>query len=71
MLVLAALLPLPALAGAYNARYFLVMETLVVPVLVGGAVAVARRPERRTFGRVSRALKLAMFAGIVAIALGV
>jgi geranylgeranylglycerol-phosphate geranylgeranyltransferase len=70
MLILAALLPLPALAGAYGARYFLVMEILVVPVLVGGAVVVARRPERHIFGRVSRALKLAMFAGIVAIALG-
>jgi geranylgeranylglycerol-phosphate geranylgeranyltransferase len=71
MLVLAMLLPLPALSGIYRPRYFLVMELLVAPVLVVSALAVTRRPERRVFGRVSRALKLAMFAGIVAIALGV
>lgn len=70
MLALAAVLPVPALAGVYGARYFVAMELLVAPVLVVGAVAVVRRPERRVFGRVSRALKLAMFAGIVAIALG-
>jgi geranylgeranylglycerol-phosphate geranylgeranyltransferase len=71
MLLLTILLPLPALSGLYGARYFLAMEILVAPVLVVGALAVVRRPERRVFGGVSRALKLAMFAGILAIALGV
>ncbi|MDH4036752.1 MAG: geranylgeranylglycerol-phosphate geranylgeranyltransferase [Candidatus Krumholzibacteria bacterium] len=71
MLLLAVLVPLPALAGLYGLRYFLAMEVLVAPVLILGALAVVRRPERRVFGRVSRALKLAMFAGILAIALGV
>jgi geranylgeranylglycerol-phosphate geranylgeranyltransferase len=71
MLVLTVLLPVPALAGLYGARYFLAMGLLVAPVLIAGALAIARRPERRVFGRVSRGLKLAMFAGIAAIALGV
>ncbi len=70
MLLLAMLLPVPAVAGVYGPRYFLTMELLVAPVLVVGGVAAVRHPERGVFGRVSRALKLAMFAGIVAIALG-
>ena len=70
MLLLAVALPVPALVGVYGPRYFVAMELLVAPVLIAGALAVARRPERGVFARVSRALKLAMFAGIVAIALG-
>lgn len=71
MLLLTILLPVPALAGLYGPRYFFAMEILVAPVLIVGAFAVVRRPEKRVFGRVSRALKLAMFAGIFAIAIGV
>jgi len=70
MLALAALLPVPAVAGFYGGRYYFAMELLVSPVLVGGALAVLRHPRRTVFRRVSHALKLAMFAGILAIALG-
>ncbi|HEU4365323.1 MAG TPA: geranylgeranylglycerol-phosphate geranylgeranyltransferase [Candidatus Krumholzibacteria bacterium] len=70
MLLLTVALPVPALVGVYGPRYFVAMELLVAPVLIAGALAVTRRPERGVFARVSRALKLAMFAGIVAIALG-
>ncbi len=68
MLVVTALLPLPCVADVYGLRYLAVMELVVAPVLVAGALAVVRRPEKRVFGRVSLGLKLAMFAGIVAIA---
>lgn len=71
MLAVAALIPLPSVAGLFGGRYLAVMVCLVTPVLMTGALAVVRRPERPVFGRVSRGLKLAMFAGIVAIALGV
>jgi geranylgeranylglycerol-phosphate geranylgeranyltransferase len=71
MLALAALIPAPAVAGLYGIRYFVIMEVLVVPVLVVGAVTAARAPERAVFAKISRALKLAMFAGIAAIAAGV
>ncbi len=46
------------------------MALLVVPSLVVGALAIVRSPQKTTFARVSRALKLSMFAGIVAIVLG-
>lgn len=70
MLVVAALIPTPAVARLYAPVYLFVMEAFVVPALVFGALAIDRRPERVVFARVSRVLKLAMFAGIVAIALG-
>ncbi len=70
MLAVAAAIPTPAVAGVYSMRYFLVMEALVAPALIVGALAVVRRPERDVFARVSRLLKLSMFAGILAITLG-
>jgi geranylgeranylglycerol-phosphate geranylgeranyltransferase len=70
MLVLATLLPIPALAGIYGVRYFLLMGLLVTPTLVAGALVVADAKDRRVFARTSRALKLAMFAGIAAVAAG-
>jgi geranylgeranylglycerol-phosphate geranylgeranyltransferase len=70
MLALAAALPAPALVGYYGATYFWLMEALVVPALVLAAVMVVRRPERRSFARVSWLLKAGMFAGILAIAAG-
>jgi len=70
MLTLAVLIPLPALARVYSPVYFLVMGATVVPVLVLGALSLARHPEKPVFARVSRALKLGMFAGIAAIVLG-
>jgi geranylgeranylglycerol-phosphate geranylgeranyltransferase len=70
MLVLAALIPIPALAAGYRTGYFVVMELLVGPVLLFGALRVAGSAERGAFTRTSRALKLGMFAGIVAIVLG-
>lgn len=70
MLVLAALIPLPALAVHYGAGYFIAMELFVVPVLLAGAMRVAGSDDRRLFTRTSRSLKLGMFVGIAAIALG-
>jgi geranylgeranylglycerol-phosphate geranylgeranyltransferase len=70
MLALAVLLPLPALAGFYRAAYLALMGGVVVPTLVLGALAVAGATERRVYARTSRALKLAMFVGIAAIAAG-
>lgn len=70
MLVLAGLLPLPALAGIYDVRYFWLMELLVAPTLVIGAIWIVRAANRRTFGAVSWMLKGAMFFGILAIVAG-
>ncbi|HET6349081.1 MAG TPA: geranylgeranylglycerol-phosphate geranylgeranyltransferase [Candidatus Krumholzibacteria bacterium] len=70
MLVLAALLPVPALALGYHAGYLIAMELLVAPVLLGGAVRVTGSTHRRDYTLTSRALKLGMFLGIAAIALG-
>jgi geranylgeranylglycerol-phosphate geranylgeranyltransferase len=70
MLVLAALMPVPALTARYRAPYLLVMELLVVPVLLSGAMRIASSDDRRAFTLTSRMLKLGMFLGIAAIALG-
>jgi len=70
MLVLAVLIPLPSLAAHYGMGYLLVMELLVAPVLLFGALSVAGSERRIDYTRTSRALKLGMFAGIVAIVLG-
>jgi geranylgeranylglycerol-phosphate geranylgeranyltransferase len=70
MLTLAALLPVPALAAHYRAGYLLTMELWVAPVLLGSAVRVAASSNRRDYTLTTRALKLGMFLGIVAIALG-
>lgn len=70
MLVLAALLALPALAANYRTGYLYLMELFVAPVLLAGSMRVAGSAERRDFAFTSRALKLGMFVGIVAIAIG-
>jgi geranylgeranylglycerol-phosphate geranylgeranyltransferase len=70
MLGLACLLPVPALAGIYDLGYFLLMTLFVTPTLVAGALGVANSDDVAAFTRTSRALKLAMFAGIAAIAAG-
>jgi 4-hydroxybenzoate polyprenyltransferase len=70
MLVLAALIPIPALAAHYRVGYLVVMELVVVPILLVGSMRVADSDNRRDFAFTSRALKLGMFVGIVAIAAG-
>ena len=70
MLVLAALIPLPALAAGYRAGYLVTMELLVVPVLLASALRVAGSESRRDYTTTTRSLKLGMFVGIAAIALG-
>jgi geranylgeranylglycerol-phosphate geranylgeranyltransferase len=70
MFLLAALLPIPALVAHYDAAYFLAMELLVAPVLMFGALRVAGSDSRSDYTKTSRALKLGMFLGIAAIALG-
>lgn len=70
MLVLAVLIPLPSLVAHYGMGYLVVMELLVAPVLLFGALSVAGSERRLDYTRTSRALKLGMFAGIVAIVLG-
>ena len=70
MLLLAALLPLPALTAKYRASYLLVMELAVVPVLLSSAMRVTNNSERGQFRLTSRLLKLGMFLGIAAVWLG-
>jgi geranylgeranylglycerol-phosphate geranylgeranyltransferase len=70
MLLLAALMPVPALIDRYDAGYLLVMELLVAPVLLISALRVSDSRLRRDFTLTSRMLKLGMFLGIAAIALG-
>jgi geranylgeranylglycerol-phosphate geranylgeranyltransferase len=70
MLLLAAFMPVPALAAHYRAPYLLVMELLVAPVLFSGAMRVAASSDRRAFTITSRLLKLGMFLGIAGVALG-
>jgi geranylgeranylglycerol-phosphate geranylgeranyltransferase len=68
MLLLAALLPVPALAAHYHAPYLLIMELSVAPLLLSGAIRVANARDGLT--HTIRALKLGMFLGIAAIWLG-
>lgn len=68
MLLLAALLPVPALAAHYRAPYLLIMELSVAPLLLSGAMRVANACDG--FTHTIRALKLGMFLGIAAILLG-
>jgi hypothetical protein len=70
MLGLALVLPVPGLTGAYRASYAWIMLSTVVPALVVGAVMVARARDKAQFARVSRLLKLGMFAGLAAIVAG-
>jgi len=70
MLIVATLLPLPSVAGIYRPWYAVVMLVAVVPALVAGALTVARAREKVHFARTSQLLKLAMFAGLLAIVAG-
>jgi geranylgeranylglycerol-phosphate geranylgeranyltransferase len=70
MLLLAALLPVPALTVHYRASYLLIMELMVAPALLSSAIRVAGSRVRRDFTLTSRMLKLGMFLGIAAIWLG-
>jgi geranylgeranylglycerol-phosphate geranylgeranyltransferase len=70
MSALALLFPLPAVVGVYGSSYLWIMLLLVVPLLFGGAWMVFREPCRRVFNRVSWMLKIGMFFGIVALAVG-
>lgn len=70
MLAVAIALPLPSVVGAYRPAYAWIMLGLVVPALLMGAVIAARAVEKHDFARVSRLLKLAMFAGLAAIIAG-
>jgi geranylgeranylglycerol-phosphate geranylgeranyltransferase len=70
MLVLSSLIPLPTVAGHYTRAYLWVMEGAVVPGLILSSLLVLKRPEKRTFGRVSWLLKIEMFFGVLAVGLG-
>ncbi len=70
MLLVAAALPLPGVAGIYAPAYAWIMLALVVPALVAGAVMATRSRDPKAFARVSRLLKLGMFAGLAAIVAG-
>lgn len=70
MLILALLLPVPAVMGIYRPAYAWTMLVAVVPALIAGAVIAARTKDTRAFTRTSRLLKLAMFAGLAAIVAG-
>lgn len=70
MLILSSLMPLPTVAGHYTRAYLWVMEFAVVPGLVLSSLLIVKRPEKRTFGRVSWLLKIEMFFGVLAVGLG-
>jgi geranylgeranylglycerol-phosphate geranylgeranyltransferase len=70
MMLVAIALPLPSVVGVYRPAYAWIMLGLVVPALVAGAVTATTALEPRGFARVSRLLKLAMFAGLAAIVAG-
>jgi geranylgeranylglycerol-phosphate geranylgeranyltransferase len=70
MLLLAAAIPSPALAGHYGRPYLWVMELAVVPGLLAASYAILKYPGRKSFGRVSWLLKIEMFFGILAMGLG-
>jgi hypothetical protein len=71
MWLVAMALPLPALVGVYRSTYGVIMLACVVPALIIGAtISVRARNDTRAFARVSRWLKLAMFAGLAAIVAG-
>lgn len=62
--------PVPALIEYYGPAYALVMELLFVPGVLYAAYLAVRTPERDVLHRASRILKIEMFCGIVAMALG-
>jgi geranylgeranylglycerol-phosphate geranylgeranyltransferase len=70
MWLLAIALPLPAVLAVYRPAYGWIMLACVAPALIVGATTAIRAREARDFARVSRWLKLAMFAGLAAIVAG-
>jgi geranylgeranylglycerol-phosphate geranylgeranyltransferase len=62
--------PVPGLIEYYGRVYVLIMELLFVPGLLLAAYLVLRSRERSAFRRASQILKVQMFFGIVAMALG-
>jgi geranylgeranylglycerol-phosphate geranylgeranyltransferase len=70
MLFLAAAMPVPALANYYGTLYLWVMEVTVVPGLLVASYLILRNPNKRVFNRVSWILKVGMFFGVLAMALG-
>lgn len=70
MLVLAAAIPVPTLAGHYGALYLWVMELTVVPGLLAASYMVLKHPGKRSFCRVSWLLKIEMFFGVLAMGVG-
>lgn len=70
MLIVAAAMPLPGVANWYAPAYAWIMLGSVIPALIAGAVTALRTREPKGFARVSRLLKLAMFAGLAAIMAG-
>jgi len=70
MLLLVSAIPVPALAGYYGAYYMWGMELAVVPGLLAASYLILERPGHRTFGLISWILKVGMFFGVLAVALG-
>jgi geranylgeranylglycerol-phosphate geranylgeranyltransferase len=62
--------PIPAVTGYYGRVYGLVMELLFVPGLLAASWLALSSWERQTLHRASRILKVQMFFGIAAMALG-
>ena len=62
--------PIPGLIHYYGVAYLLVMELLFVPGVLAAACLVLRSNERALLHRASRILKIEMFFGILAMALG-
>lgn len=71
MLSLAAVIPLPGVAGHFGVYYLWTMELTVVPGLLAASYLVLKSPDKRTCGRVSLLLKIEMFFGVLAMGVGV
>jgi geranylgeranylglycerol-phosphate geranylgeranyltransferase len=70
MLACVVMAPMPVLLGHYGSLYAIVMGLTVVPGLLLASVLVLRHPKRAVLHRVSWLLKIEMFFGITAMALG-
>lgn len=71
MLLLAAAIPLPGVAGYFGVYYLWTMELTVVPGLLAASYFVLRNPGKQTCGRVSWLLKIQMFFGVLAMGVGI
>jgi geranylgeranylglycerol-phosphate geranylgeranyltransferase len=70
MLVCVVTAPLPVLLGYYGLWYAMVMELVVVPGLLVAVYEVLHHPGRAILNRASWILKIEIFFGITAMALG-